>query len=158
MTNLMVNLDISNSVIYILCKGPKEVLLNQLNIEAFITLEGIKPLTSGTTLVGYKGPLPIQLELPWVQLKGNKKGHKRLHMGDWPEPGLRYKMKHRVLGIQHLFPAQIFIVPDVFGRPQGSQGTDRNGILKLGEGKSVVADRLASVKAGLSAPSHGEIV
>src|SRR6266702_4733434 len=79
-------------------------------------------------------------------------------MGDWPDSGLCHEMQHRVFGVEHLLPAQVFVIPDVLGRPQGSHGANSNGVLKLSECKGVVADRLAGVETGLSATSQREVV
>src|SRR6266702_1147259 len=79
-------------------------------------------------------------------------------MGDRPHSGLCHEMQHCVFGVEHLLPAQVFVISDVLGRPQGSHEANSNGVLELSECEGVMADRLAGVETGLSATSQREVV
>ncbi len=64
----------SDTLVHLLSKGPEEVFSNPLDVEALITLEGIKPLTPDATLVQQERSLPICLLLPWVELECDEEG------------------------------------------------------------------------------------
>lgn len=76
----------------------------------------------------------------------------------WPHPGLCYKTEHCVLHLQHLWPAQFLIAPDVLGGPEGGQGLDGNGVLNLGECQCVMTDRFVHVCQSVPASFCCEVV
>ena len=79
-------------------------------------------------------------------------------MRPWPVPGLGHEMEHGVLGVEYLFPGEVFIAPDILGRLLRQQRADGEGAVQLGEAKCVMAYRFVAVRCGLPAPPDGEVV
>ena len=67
-------------------------------------------------------------------------------------------MQHDVFGVQHVLPADILVVPNVFRRSYRCHGLNREGITCLREGESVVADGPVGVSGGFPASSRSEVV
>ena len=67
-------------------------------------------------------------------------------------------MQHNVFGVQHVLPADILVVPNVFRWSYRCHGLNREGITCLREGESVVADGPVGVSGGFPASSRSEVV
>ena len=79
-------------------------------------------------------------------------------MGVRPYPGFRHEIKHGILGVEHVLPAEVFVIPDVFRRPCNCHGPNRKGVTHLCEREGVLADGLVGVSCGFPTSPWREVI
>ncbi|KAF8268215.1 hypothetical protein EI94DRAFT_1800723 [Lactarius quietus] len=107
----------SYGIIDLLGIGAEEFLLDDLNVEALVALEGVEPLTPSTALFE-------------VEIKGGDGLHVRL----WP--GSDLLMKWSMMFLASSISSQL---------KSSSKGAHGDRVSELGEGKGVIADGFADV-------------
>lgn len=101
-----------NGVVELLRKGVEEFILDQLDIETLLALEGFKPFSVDAGLVYHWGLFPVLLHLPGVQLRVEEEGCDEFCVSGWPQPRLGHEVKHGIFGVEHFLPTEIFVISD----------------------------------------------
>ena len=67
-----------DGVVDLLCEGAEKIVLDQLDVETLVALEGVKPLPPDAALVQHQSFFAVLLSFPWVAVevyKESRDGH-----------------------------------------------------------------------------------
>ena len=98
----------------LLCHGSHQLILDECYVETLVVLEGIEPLPLNVALVQQQGQFSVLLLLPLVAFEVDVEQHKGHGMLFQLHSGLGHVAEHDGLHVHHFFPAQVFVISDMF--------------------------------------------